>query len=368
MVCDDGAPLDRLALIVYPFDLNPYQRRLYEAIRATGTECALVHVRRRNHLGPLPFFTKIGLARARGYRLIHVHWPRFALRSRGRTFYRLSLLNAVASVWWLRLLGIRMVWTVHNTLPHEAETANDALVTRLLARHAVRKIVHSAGTVKELEALDADPQRVAVIPHGSYVGVYREVSQAEGRRALDLPESARIVLFFGQIRAYKGVDDLMDAWSRVVGERRDGEPGPFLVLAGKCDEFRHHECLAKAVTTLGGRFDEGYVPEDRVSLYFAAADVVVLPFRTVTTSGSALLAMSLSRPVVAPRLGTLADLPEHAGFFYRDGALDRALGEAIGAPTSELKTRARAARGYADRLSWDQIARSTLEVYREACR
>lgn len=368
MVPDDRRPLDRLALIVYPFDLNPYQRRLYEAIQTVGTDCTLVYVRRRTHLGPLPFFTKVGLARARGYRLIHVHWPRFALRSGNRTYYRLSLLNAVASIWWLRILGIRMVWTVHNTLPHEAETADDALVTRLLAGYAVRKIVHSEATVRELEAVGADPRRVTVIPHGSYVGTYHEKSQAEGRRALDLPEKARIVLFFGQIRPYKGVDDLTDAWSRVVGERRDGAQGPFLLLAGKCDDTSQRQGLAQAVATVGGRFDDGYVDEDRVSLYFAAADVVVLPFRAVTTSGSALLAMSLSRPVVAPQMGTLGDLPQGAGFFYDDGELEPALRRAIDASTSELEARARAARSYADGLSWSQIARSTLEVYREASR
>ena len=61
------------------------------------------------------------------------------------------------------------------------------------------------------------------------------------------------------------------------------------------------------MNVLNGRFDEGYVPHDDVPLYFAAADVVVLPFRKVTTSGSALLALSLGRPVVAPRLGALRD-------------------------------------------------------------
>ena len=114
------------------------------------------------------------------------------------------------------------------------------------------------------------------------------------------------------------------------------------------------------------RFDEGYAPDEKVPLYFAAADVVVLPFREVTTSGSAVLALSLGRPIVAPRIGALRDLPESVGFLYKNGELVAALSEALNAAPEELADRSAAARGYADSLSWDHIAAATLEVYRLA--
>lgn len=358
-------PSERLKLIVYPFDLNPYQAMLYDAVRAASAECAFELVRRRPHLGPLPFFGQVTMARLRGYRLIHIHWPRFHLRYGHRTLPRWSLLNALASICWLRALGIRIVWTVHNTLPHEPETANDLLVTRLLARLAARTIVHSESTVRELGELGADTARVMVIPHGSYVGRYRAVDRADARRALGLPESSRVVMFFGQIRPYKGVDDLLEAWPRVAGPRDGHEGSAFLLVTGKCDDLAQRQRIAQATAALGGRFDEGYASDEALARYFAAADVVVLPFRTVTTSGSALLAMSLGRTVVAPRLGALADLPEQTGFFYRADELDAALARAIAAPEQELQDRSRAAAEYADSLTWDHIARLTVDVYRQ---
>lgn len=355
----------QLALIVYPFDLNPYQEMLYGAIRENDTHCVVRYVRRRAGLGPLPFFAGVGLARMRGFRLIHIHWPQFALRHGGRTLYRFSLVNARASLWWLRVLGIRIVWTVHNVLPHERETADDVMVSRMLARNAARTIVHSERTRKELSALGADTERVSVIPHGPYTGTYQEVSRTEGRRALQLPDTARIAMFFGQIRPYKGVEDLIDAWEQTTLGHAWRTRMPFLLLAGKCDDLILRQRLQRYADTVSGRFDQGYVAEKKVSLYFAAATIVVFPFRSVTTSGSALLALSLGRPIVAPRLGALRDLPDEVGFFYEPGGLAAALRRAIGAPDSELELLSTAARNYARSLSWTQIADSTLELYRE---
>lgn len=355
-----------LELIVYPLDLNPYQRMLYDAIRASGTRCDIRYVRKPAHLGPLPFFVQVTAARIQGCRLIHMHWPQFVLRARGRRLYRLSLINALASIGWLGTLGIRIVWTVHNTLPHERETADDAMVTRLLARKAAWKIVHSLETVRELNEIGADAKRVTVIPHGSYIGVYPESQRADARRALGLPDRARIVLFFGQVRPYKGVDELVESWQRVGTVLPEHTLAPFLLVVGKCDNVAERDRLEQAIAAVGGRFDAGYVSEAAVPQYYAAADVVALPFRSVTTSGSALLAMSLARPVVAPRLGALRDLPDATGFFYVERGLDVALSAAINAAPSELETRSGAALDHARSVPWSSIADRTLAVYQEA--
>ena len=206
------SPRDGLGLIVYPSDANPYQEMLYGAIRASGVACTTVYVRRRARLGPIPFLVQVTSARLRGYRLLHLHWPQFGLRRGTRLLPRASLVNARLHVWLLRALGIRLVWTVHNAVPHEAETADDVAVSRLLAGAAAQKIVHSASAVDELAAIGADTERISVIPHGAYTGSYDEADRDESRRRLDLPENKRIVLFFGQIRPYKGLDDLLPAW------------------------------------------------------------------------------------------------------------------------------------------------------------
>ncbi len=229
-------PAGGLGLLVYPFDSNPYQEMLYGAIRASGVECTVIYIPRRRRLGPIPFLVQVAAARIRGYRLLHLHWPQFALHRGGRILPRLSLLNARLSLWWLRTLGVRLVWTVHNAVPHEQETADDTLVSRILARDAALKIVHSVHAIEELEAMGADTQRIVVIPHGGYDQSYREADRAEGRRRLRLPETARIFMFFGQIRPYKGVEDVIPAWVDATAATSQDSPAPFLLIAGKCDD------------------------------------------------------------------------------------------------------------------------------------
>ncbi len=359
------SPGDGLGIIVYPYDPNPYQAMLYDAMRTSGVDCTVVYVQRRAHLGPLPFLIGVTLARLRGYRLLHLHWTQFALHRGGRLLPRASLLNARLHLWLLQALGITLVWTVHNAVPHEPETADDVAVSRRLARDAARKIVHSATTIEALAAIGADAERITVIPHGAYTTSYREAGRAEAREALRLPGDARIALFFGQIRPYKGLDDLFPAWDAAAAGAPGASP-PLLLVAGKCDDEADRARLQREVSERRGRFDQGYASEDEVPLYFAAADVVVFPFRRVTTSGSAVLALSLGRPIVAPRIGALRDLPQDVGFLYEDGGLTAALGRALSSSPQELAQRAAAARRYAGDLSWDHIAAATMDVYRQA--
>jgi glycosyltransferase involved in cell wall biosynthesis len=359
-------PRDGIGLIVYPFDANPYQEMLYGAIRASGVECTTLYVQRRARLGPIPFLIQVTVARLRGYRLLHLHWPQFALHRGTRHLLGLSLLNARLHLGLLRALGISLVWTVHNAVPHEPETADDVAVSRLLARDAAHKIVHGTNAIDELAAIAADTSRVSVIPHGTYIGTYREAESSNARRRLQLPESARIAMFFGQIRPYKGLEDLVSAWDDATAAADHGGPAPFLLIAGRCDDEAERARIRDEMRDRSGRFDEGYAPHETVPLYFAAADIVVLPFRQVTTSGSAVLALSLGRPIVAPRLGALRDLPADVGFLYEDGGLDEALGRALSASPEVLAECSAAARGYADSLSWDHIAAATVGVYRQA--
>lgn len=359
-------PRGGLGLIVYPFDANPYQEMLYGALQASGVECTVIYVHRRANLGPLPFVVQVTLARIRGYRLLHLHWPQFALHLGPRLLPRLSLLNARLSLWWLRMVGVKLVWTVHNAAAHEPETADDNAVSRMLARDAARKIVHSVNTIDELAALGADIERISVIPHGAYNESYREADRLEGRQRLQLPTTARIGMFFGQIRPYKGVENLIPAWREAIRVSGAGSAVPFLLIAGKCDDEAERHRLHRKMGGLNGRFDEGYAPHEDVPLYFAAADIVVLPFRRVTTSGSVLLALSLGRPVVAPRIGALRDLPQDVGFLYEEGGLVDALCRALTAPPAELAERSEAAQRYASRFAWDGIAAATLEVFRQA--
>ena len=121
---------------------------------------------------------------------------------------------------------------------------------------------------------------------------------------------------FRPVQEYKGVDDLLSAFSAIP----DGIAA-HLTVAGKCDDPELRSRLHELADTTGARvvLRLEHVPEEEVALLFAATEVVVLPFRRVTTSGSAMLALSHGKPLIVPDLPGLADLPDKAVLRYGGG-------------------------------------------------
>jgi glycosyltransferase involved in cell wall biosynthesis len=262
---------------------------------------------------------------------------------------------------WLKLLRFRIVWTVHNVLPHEPQTDDDRAIARLLADSADVLIVHSSAVRKTLALQGIPDDGAVVIPQGSYIGHYRPApSQPDARRALGLPEEGRVLLFFGLIRSYKGIPELLKAWS-------DTAPPGRLLVAGSCSDPSLQANIRDTASqdpSVHGHMR--FIPDEEVPTFFAASDGVCLPFRTVTTSSTALMALSFGKPLIAPRIGALEDLPEEVGFFYGDGTgstLGGALDRFFGASEAELENASRSALEYAEQLSWPVIAARTFEVY-----
>jgi glycosyltransferase involved in cell wall biosynthesis len=282
-------------------------------------------------------------------RLLHLHWPE-------RHFDPRRLRSAVGFVVRLlvaRALGYRLVWTVHNAWPHESRTAGTRLARAALVRLATLVVHCEAGR----DAVAPAGRGAHLIPHGSYVGRYPNViTRAAARARLALPPDARVLLCFGQVRPYKGIATLLDAFARI--DDREAR----LVIAG--------EPVAGGERALGSVRDARIgvflerVPDADVQVFFNAADVVVLPYRAVLTSGAAMLAFSFGRGVVAPRLGCLAELERTgAAILYDPDAPDdfeQAVRRALAVDPVALGV---AARGVVRRLSWDAIARRHLAVY-----
>jgi glycosyltransferase involved in cell wall biosynthesis len=352
----------RILLFVVPRDANPYQELLYAPMRASHPqEFQTLYWRRRPWLGLPSFFLLAVWAAARGSRLVHVHWLAWDVRVDIPMRKRLSGAVSRAALWWLKVLRFHIVWTVHNVVPHEEQTNDDHRVGLRLAQEADAIIAHSAVIADSLSESGFPTQSAVVIPQGSYVGLYGpEPDPGEARETLKLPSPGRVLLFFGLIRAYKGVPELLEAWNNL-------DLGGSLFIAGSCPDDRLSVLIKEAAEKDPSiNVDLHFIPDQEVARYFAAADGVCLPFRRVTTSSSALLALSLGRPLIAPRLGALEDLPEDVGFFY-GGDTGQTLSDALlsffGTSEEELAMRARNGRAYADALSWSTISESTYSLY-----
>ncbi|MEM8600316.1 MAG: glycosyltransferase [Bacteroidota bacterium] len=200
--------------------------------------------------------------------------------------------------------GARVLAVVHNALPHEPRPGDHALM-RYLLRAVDGLVVLSDSVRSDLARLGVDETQTPVrqVRHPVYDHFGDPLPQAEARRRLSLPHDAPVLLFFGFVRAYKGLGVLLDAMPKVL----ERVPEARLVVAG---EFYEDEAAYRERAAVLGdavRFDADYIPDAEVATYFSAADVVVQPYRSATQSGVAQIAFHFARPVVTTDVGGLAE-------------------------------------------------------------
>lgn len=303
---------------------NPYQQMLMSGLRKVGVQAYPVE---DVVTGPLAGHTSAG--RLDNY-LLHVHWTDPILQpasSEDEATARLGQFQR--QVRDLRHRGGRLVWTVHNVLPHECRfPAVEQELARFLASEADVVHILSAETVRAVEGhYPLPPEKVRVIRHSSYLGVYPDsVSRLAARRRFGLDQDDHVLLFFGGIRPYKEIGDLLDAFAVAA----EVEPRLRLIVAGPAkrldprDDLRER-CAREPRITLVLES----IPDDEIQFYFKAADTVVLPYRSVLNSGSFHLAISYGRPVVAPRTGSLVSLLDSRYTVGFDPDDDKGLPEAL---------------------------------------
>lgn len=206
-----------------------------------------------------------------------------------------------SSVGPLRRRGTRVLLVCDNLVPHERKPY-DAAFTSWMLRNSDGYLVMSDSVERDLDRLKPGAPRRRV-PHPFYAQFDRgRHTRESAREALGL--TGDVVLFFGYVRHYKGLDTLLQAWPRV----RERRPGATLVVAGEFyDRPDEYVALAKAAGEGAVRLLDRYVPDDEVEALFRAADVVTLPYRSATQSGVTHVAYALGVPVIATRVGGIAE-------------------------------------------------------------
>ena len=211
-----------------------------------------------------------------------------------------------------RRSGSRIISLVHNAVPHRPRPG-DRMLSRYWLRRCDSLLTLSSAVRDDIRSLGVSAP-ILETGHPVYTHFGEAVEKEEARRVLGLPPEVPVLLFFGFIRNYKGLDVLIDAMPRVLRDLPDAQ----LMVAG---EFYEDETLIRKRSAQSGigpnvRFDTRYIPDERVKLYFSAADLVVQPYRSATQSGVAHVAFHFSRPVVVTNVGGLAETVPHgeAGF------------------------------------------------------
>jgi glycosyltransferase involved in cell wall biosynthesis len=339
----------------------PYDRSLAGALARAGAEVELVTS--RFLYGTVPpadgyEVNELFYRRGAGRRLLKLaeHVPdmlRYRREAERADIVHWQWLSVEQLDAWLLPPKRPRVLTAHNAIAHEQRPGQAAARRRLL-RAMDALVVHSHYGAAQAERLGADPGRVHVIPHGAFDYLTRqegELPLPDEMAAVEVP----VVLFFGLIRDYKGVDVLLRAWRSVpdaelwiVGMPRV-EMAPLRALAGE-----------------RVRFVPRFVDDLELPAYFRRADLVVLPYRDADQSGVLYTALAFGKPLVLSDVGGLGEVG--AGHMVPPGdeeGLADALRELLAAPDARAELAAAAAGAAAGPYSWDAVAQSTLALYRE---
>ena len=223
----------------------------------------------------------------------------------------------------LKAAGKRIVYTAHDVLPHE-RYESDIVHSVWLYRHADAVIVHGQALKQTLlEMSGIDPAKVHVMPHGNFHPIADFYMQAvdgqenwDRTRARDLfglaPED-RVVLFFGFIRPYKGLDTLIEA-CRMIWNQENGGNLRLLIAGRTIADFWSSHDYAKKIKSAGleaqTMYAIQYIPMEDVARYFLAADVVALPYKSGSQSGIVQMASAYSKPVVVTNVGSISEVVE----------------------------------------------------------
>lgn len=248
----------------------------------------------------------------------------------------------------------RVVFLCHNVVGHERGRLHRQLGLPLL-RQGQGFIVHSQGEAEALRSL-IPGAAVRCTPHPSYAMLSQSSlprAQAQAQLGLRGP----VLLFFGLVRPYKGLPDLLVALPAVLARKNV----TLLVVGEFWEPLAQYQRLAGELGVEGAiRFVDRYVPNEELPLYFAAADLVVLPYRSVTGSGVAQLALGCGRPVVATRVGSLAETIEEGctGFLVPPAdpaALAQAILHFLDLPIEEQAAFTGRILARSERFSWERL-------------
>ncbi len=378
-----GGQATRLRIMmVSGWESNPYVDCAIRALLKTGACVNLVAREGSDALRDLPACT------------IH---PIFPGHRNGRSYLRMAVLEIIALARVLRLvrktrphvvhfqsyrmirldwslflclllLRYKIVFTVHDTHSLE-ESRLDTCIFTQTARRSHLLLVHSLNAREILMGKwKVNPDRIRVVPHGGYDHYYkRQTSRSSARARLGL-HSEFVLLAFGTIRPYKGLDYLLPA----VAEARKSIPALRLLIAGRAfnqelgNQYRRQISDLNLGACVG--FENRYIEPEEVENFFSAADLVVLPYIRIDQSGVLFLSYTFGKPVLATRLGGLPEFVREGtcGYLVRPGdsrALSTAIIKAWNNREKLAEMGLNARRLIEREYTWERQAEITLESY-----
>lgn len=261
-------------------------------------------------------------------------------------------------------LGYRIVWTLHNFYPHERPFPEVDHIARLyVSQQADSVITHCNYAAEVCRKHFFFKGNVNIIPHGNFIDVFpNNVSKNQAREKLGIAPEVFVYLFFGNARTYKGIDVLIKAFRKM-------DPDNAILLLMMRSSFNTD--YADELRNLAGNdprvnvHTSDFFPENEFQFFLNSADVVVIPFSEVLTSGSTIAALGFGKPVILPARGCLPELIDETMGILFDPDTNNSLPTAMQEiRTRDIKAAGRAARACAESLNWENIANRHAAIYK----
>lgn len=271
-----------------------------------------------------------------------------------------------APCYWIlcRLLGrCRILFVCHNVFPHE-RFPMDRFLTKLVLRQGDYFITQSKMDAEDLLSIEKDARYVQAV-HPTYNAFkFEDMSREQARGLLGIGADERVVLFFGFVREYKGLRHLLRAMPLLRGFGM----GVRLLVVGDFGDDRQEYMDLIDELGIGDMLEihGGYIPDKEVEKYFAASDLVALPYESATQSGIVQIAYGFEKPVVVTDVGGLPDVVTdgETGYVVEPGNPD-ALAEAVRRYFEEGKEEEfrRNIEHEAYKYSWDRMTEHVERLY-----
>ncbi len=352
----------------------PYDRALAAALACAGAEVELVTSR----------FLYGSVPPAEGYRIEERFYRRSSARgleaparlpfklaehlSDMRRFRRDAEADVV-HYQWLTVPGLDVhllpklrprVMTAHYILPSTPSRRQVAAARRVFGRMDAVVAHSDHGATRLRDEVGLDPARVHVIPHGAFDYLTR-LPQEKPLPAELAGAEGPVMLSFGLLRPYKGLENLLEAFARIEGAE-------LWIVGNPRMDVEPLRALADAAAGRV-RFVTRFVEDAEIPAIFRRADVVVLPYLDAEHSGVLYTGLAFGKPLVLSAVGGFPEVAEvGAALLVPPGdsaALAGVLSELAGDEAARAELAAAAARAAAGPYSWDEAARLTLDLYRE---
>lgn len=260
----------------------------------------------------------------------------------------------------------RCIALVHNMLPHEP-----SLMDKLFSPYFVGSqqgfVALSDSVVRDIDKLDKNHRPKTFSPHPIYDHYGARLSKLEACASLCIDPEQPYILFFGLVRAYKGLDLLIEAMGLL---KRNGQTVPTLIIAGEFyeDELKYRTLIEEQGIQSHIILRNEFIADSELPNYFGAADLIVQPYKSATQSGVTQVAFHFEKPMLVTNVGGLGEIVHNGKMGYAVAPDPQAIANAINDYFTQHRQEAFTAylRNEKSKYDWDKMTAAFTRIYSQS--